>query len=67
MDSTSLIIGVLFGSIGVGYFVYGRKQQRHAALLAGALLCIFPYFVAGVWLPILIGLALMTVPFWNRW
>lgn len=67
MDATSLIMGVLFGAVGVGYLTYGRRQQRHAALLAGFLLCVFPYAVDGIVLPILIGVALMCLPLWLKW
>jgi hypothetical protein len=67
MDSTSLIMGVIFGAIGVGYITYGRKQQRYAALLAGVLLCGFTYVVDGVWLSLLIGVALMCLPIWLKW
>ena len=36
MDSTAtLLSGLLFGSIGVGYLIYGKKQQRQAALFSG--------------------------------
>lgn len=67
MDSTTLILSLVFGSIGMGYFVYGRKQQRYAALLAGVLLCVYPYFIDQAWLSILVGLALMTLPWWLPW
>lgn len=67
MDSTSLILGLVFGSIGVGYFVYGRKQQRFSALIAGFLLCVYPYFVDGLWLNILVGVVLMAIPFLVQW
>ncbi|MDP3847449.1 MAG: hypothetical protein Q8R10_13615 [Pseudomonas sp.] len=30
MDSTATLLSrLLFGSIGVGYLIYGKKQQRH--------------------------------------
>lgn len=67
MDSTSLIMGVLFGAIGLAYITYGRKQQRYAALLAGVLLCVFTYVVDGIVMPILIGVALMCLPIWLKW
>ena len=34
-DTASLLWGVLFSSIGVGYFIYGRKQQKLVPLLSG--------------------------------
>lgn len=58
---------MLFGAIGMGYIVYGRKQQRGIALFSGVLLCAFPYFVPSVFLIILIGIALMTLPFFIKY
>ena len=54
---------MLFGAIGAGYLVYGRKQRRGIALLSGLVLMVFPYFVSNVWLSLLIGAALMALPF----
>jgi len=50
---TTLIFSILFGSIGMGYFVYGKKQQAALPLLAGIVLCIFPYFVSNVYIMML--------------
>lgn len=67
MDSTTLMWGVLFGSIGMGYLMYGRKQRRGIALLSGVLLCVIPYFVSNVFLIILIGISLMALPYFLRY
>ncbi len=68
MDSTTSIMwGVLFGSIGMGYLIYGRKQRRGIALLSGVVLCAFPYFVSNVFLMILIGIVLMALPYFVRY
>jgi len=66
-SSTSIMWGVLFGSIGMGYFVYGKKQKRSVALLSGIALCAFPYFVSNVLLIILIGIILMSLPYFMRY
>ena len=63
MDTTLLFTGLIFGSIGMGYFVYGRKQGNFMALLAGIGLCVFPYFTNSVWMSIAIGLGLVVLPF----
>ncbi|MDD5759941.1 MAG: hypothetical protein PHI06_12775 [Desulfobulbaceae bacterium] len=63
MDTTLLFTGLIFGSIGMGYMVYGRKQANVMALLAGVGLCVFPYFTNSVWMSILIGLGLVILPF----
>jgi hypothetical protein len=59
----SLLWGLLFGAIGMGYFVYGKKQARGASMLSGFALMAFPYFVTNSILIVLIGLALMAVPY----
>ena len=59
----SLIVGVIAGAIGVGYFIYGKRQARLTPLLAGILLCVYPYFTDSLlWLSI-IGLVLVAAPF----
>jgi len=59
----SLIVGVIAGAIGMGYFIYGKRQTRIVPMVAGALLCVYPYFVDNLlWLS-LIGLALVVAPF----
>ena len=63
MNATSLAIGLLTGAIGMGYFVYGKRQAKFVPLLAGLALCIYPYFVQGVVWLVLIGLGLMAAPF----
>ncbi len=58
-----LILGLVFGTIGSAYFVYGRKQRHAVALFAGVALIIFPMLVSGgVWL-IAGGIAFMALPF----
>jgi hypothetical protein len=63
---TKLILGLLFGSIGSGYFIYGRKRSNIIALLAGLALCVFPYFVSSGWLMMIIGVVLVAIPFFVR-
>ena len=67
MDSATLLWGILYGSIGMGYFMYGKKQHRGVALLSGIVLMAFPYFVSNVYRSIVIGIALMALPFFIRY
>lgn len=62
MSTSSLLFAMLFGSIGFGYFIYGKKQQRFAALLAGVALMVYPYFVNNTYALVVIGLGLMAAP-----
>ena len=58
-----LIVGVIAGAIGMGYFIYGKRQAKLTPLLAGILLCVYPYFTDSLlWLSV-IGLVLVAAPF----
>ena len=63
METLPLFIGVVFGTIGMGYLVYARKQFDGIFLAAGVGLCAFPFFVGNIWLMLLIGAALTAFPF----
>jgi hypothetical protein len=56
----------LFGSIGIGYLIYGRRQRAVVPLVCGLGLMIFPYFVANTILIIAIGVVLMAIPYFFR-
>ena len=59
----SLLIGIIAGAIGVGYFMYGKRQTKFAPMLAGVLLCVYPYFTDNLlWLSA-IGILLIVAPF----
>ncbi len=63
MDGSSIIWSFLFGSVGMGYLLYGKKQKHTVALLSGVGLCAFPYFVSNLVLIIITGIVLMALPF----
>ena len=62
MNTASLWWGLLFGSIGLGYFMYGRRQGASVPLLCGLELMAFPCFVSNNWAMALIGAGLATSP-----
>jgi hypothetical protein len=66
LSASLLLWGVLFGAIGFGYFLYGRKQKAIVPLVCGIALMAFPYFIANVFLLVLIGVALTAVPYFYR-
>jgi hypothetical protein len=67
LNTSSLLWGLLFGSIGVGFFVYGKRQRAVVPLVCGVALIIFPYFVANSILLVAIGAALVAVPYFVRY
>jgi hypothetical protein len=63
MTPATLAIGILTGAVGVGYFIYGKRQTKFAPLLGGMALCVYPYFVDSVLWLVVIGALLMAAPF----
>ena len=66
LDTSYLLWGVLFGSIGLGFFAYGRRQKRGVPLVCGLTLIIFPYFVSNTALLVTLGVALIAIPYFVR-
>ncbi len=65
-DEAELLWGVLFSSLGLGYFIYGKKQGAVVPLLCGLALMVYPYFVASVIGLVLVGVALTAIPYFFR-
>jgi predicted membrane protein len=66
LSASTLFWGILFGAIGLGFFVYGKKQQAVVPLVCGLALMVFPYFISGTGLLIAIGAALTAIPYFVR-
>jgi hypothetical protein len=66
LDTSSLLWGLLFGSIGLGFFVYGRRQKMVVPLVCGVALMIFPYFISSTILLVMVGVALIGIPYFVR-
>ena len=68
MDSaTTLMLGVLYGAIGMGFLVYARQQRKGVALFSGVGLIVIPYVIPGVVWLIVAGVVLVALPFWVRY
>jgi len=66
MSASLLLWGVLFSSVGVGYFIYGKKQDRRVPMFCGIGLMVFPYFIANVYLLVVFCGALLALPYFLR-
>jgi len=66
MNTATLMWGMIFGSIGLGFFVYGKKQKAIVPFLSGIGLMVFPYFISNVYILILSGIVLAALPFFIR-
>jgi hypothetical protein len=65
-SEVSLLLGVVFGAIGLAYFAFGKKQQRFVPLFCGIGLMAFPYFMSNTVLLVVVGLALSVIPYFIR-
>jgi hypothetical protein len=61
-----ILWGLLFGSIGLGFFVYGRRQRAIVPLVCGLGLMLFPYFVSNTLVLVVTGVVLIAVPYFVR-
>ena len=63
MSTASLVWGMLFGAIGGGYLIYGRRQRRPMAFVSGLALMGAPYFIDSAVAIVAVCLAFMALPF----
>lgn len=67
MDSSSIMAwSVLFGGVGIGYFLYGKKQGAIVPLCTGLALFVFPYFVTSVTMLFIVGIILVVIPYFFK-
>lgn len=65
-DAAALMWGLLFSSIGLGFFIYGKQQKSVVPLVCGLLLMIYPYFVPKTLVLVMVGIFLMAIPYFFR-
>lgn len=65
-NTAALIWGIIFGSIGTGFAIYGKRQKAIVPLCVGVTLCVFPYFIENVYMLVFVGVVLMAIPYFVR-
>ena len=60
-NTSFLFASLLWGSIGMGYFIYGKKQQSLTAMVGGILMIMVSYFVGSALLMSLICISVILV------
>ena len=63
-DSSFLFASLLWGSVGTGYFIYGKKQDEMMPMIGGVLMVAVSYVVSGWLLMSLISIALIVAVHW---
>lgn len=63
-DSKFLFASLLWGSIGFGYFLYGKRQQSTLPMIGGVVMVAISYLVGSWFWMSLLCLALMLTVYW---
>ena len=66
MNPWILMWGVLFSSVGLGFFMYGKKQKTIMPFVCGLALMVFPYFVSNTAALVAIGTGLIALPYFVK-
>ena len=65
-SESSLVWSILFSGIGLGFFIYGRKQKRVVPFISGIALMVVPYFIDSTGALVALCVALMALPYFVR-
>ncbi len=62
MFNTNLLFAsLIWGSVGLGYFIYGKRQGSWAPMVGGVVMMALSYFAGSVWLMSLACLGVILV------
>jgi hypothetical protein len=59
-NANFLFASLIWGSIGVGYFIYGKKQTSLVSMIGGLLMIAISYFIVSALLMSLLCLAIVV-------
>jgi hypothetical protein len=59
----SIFLGLLFGSIGTVYMIYGKRQSSVMHIVVGAILLVYPYLFSNAILILITGAILTAIPY----
>jgi hypothetical protein len=63
-NASFLFASLIWGSIGVGFAIYGKKQRAMAPLVGGILLIAISYLISSALLMSLVGIVLIVGIVW---
>lgn len=59
-DVHFLFASMIWGSVGIGYCIYGKRQQSMIPFIAGVLMIVASYFIASALVMSLVCIGLMV-------
>jgi hypothetical protein len=68
IDTGSLFASIIWGGLGFGFFIYGKKQQSPPALIGGIALMAITYLISdsALWMSLAAIGILAGIYFWSR-
>jgi len=66
-SEAQIILNILFGAVGLGYFVYGKNQKAAMPFISGIGLMVVPYFISDTWPLAGAGVVMLCLPWFIRW
>ena len=63
-SASFLFASLIWGSIGMGYFIYGKKQQSWEAMGGGIVMMVASYFIGSAFVMSLACLGIMAGVYW---
>lgn len=63
---SELFLGIVISVVGLGYFIYGKKQNAVVPMVAGVVLMLIPYFVSNLYAQLISGVVIMVLPYYVR-
>ena len=64
---STIVISLIFSSVGFVYFSYGKKQSNFNLMAVGMILMLYTYFVSSVPVSLIIGILLTLAPKFFQW
>ena len=61
-----LFASLIWGSIGMGYFIYGKRQSSLIPMIGGVLLIAVSFFVSSALMMSLVGIGLVITMYFLR-
>ena len=59
-NTSFLFASLIWGSLGLGYFIYGKKQQSIGPMIGGILMMVVSYFIGSTLMMSLICVGLIV-------
>lgn len=66
LDASYLFASLIWGSIGVGLWIYAKRQSSFIAFFGGIVILAVSYLVSSAMVMSLIGVGVLALMFWLR-